>query len=104
MSVFRNSPQVKNESGETTIKRYVHQKLHGDHNSVHWQITEGGKVILSKVVGKDEKTGDIEYDEIEIPASLVFKLANMLKNTREIVFVPVSQLASVKDKTSAVDE
>ena len=88
---FRNSPELKDENNEGKVKRYVHQPLTIEHYGVHAKIQENGRVLITSagtpVVGsKDE----IEYDEVEIPASLVFKLATLLKATRTIKFVSVA--------------
>ena len=90
MTQFTNSPALKsNEHNEGMVKRYVHQPLTIEHFGIHAQIKENGKVsIKSNVV----QNGDVvEYDEVEIPASLVFKLASLLKATRTIKFVPVGE-------------
>jgi hypothetical protein len=89
---FRNSPELKDENNEGKVKRYVHQPLMGEHYGVHYKIQENGRVLITSsgvpVAGsKDE----IEYDEVEIPASLVFKLATLLKATRTIKFVSVAE-------------
>jgi len=91
---FSNRPSLHNESGEPTIKRYVHSPLTVEHNGINATITENGRVILSevsKVVGDE-----VEYDELEIPASLIFKLAGLLKATRKVKYVTFSELAAAK--------
>jgi hypothetical protein len=86
---FQNNPNVKTENNEGMVKRYVHQPLHIDHYGIHAQIKENGKVVISSVASQSGE--EVEYDEVEIPASLVFKLANLLKATRTIKFVPVGE-------------
>lgn len=90
MSGFRNNATLQNESGQQTVKRYSHQRLTTTHNDIKATIHENGKITISKPAGKDEKTGDILVDEVTIPASLVFKLAQLLKATRQVEFVPLA--------------
>lgn len=96
---FRNTPNLRgNEDNEQKIKRYVHSPLTVEHNGVNASITENGKVVLSKVAKVE---GDeVEYDEIEIPASLVFKLASLLKATRKVKYVSIGELSSVAGKST----
>ena len=97
MDKFQNRPALRNDSGEGQIRRYVHSPLTIEHNGINASITKSGRVVLSKV---DEKasTGDvIEYDEIEIPASLVFKLASLLKATRKVEYVSFAEAHSSKE-------
>ena len=81
---FKNSPHIDGEQG--TIKRYVHQPLTNDHYGIHFSIQENGKIIIRGVPDKEGV-----YDEVEIPASLVFKLATLLKATRTVTFVDVGK-------------
>lgn len=84
---FQNNPQ------NSQVKRYVHQPLTIDHYGIHAKITENGKVIITSSPDKVTQ----EYDEVEIPASLVFKLASLLKATRSVKFVNVSEVVSSED-------
>lgn len=79
-----NQARLQDEQGNGKIRRYVHQPLHIDHFDVHCHIQPNGKIKLTKPV-----KGSDEYDEIEIPASLVFKLAGLLKATRNVDYVSV---------------
>jgi hypothetical protein len=95
-NTFRNTPSLTDSNKEGMVKRYVHQPLTIEHYGVHAKIQENGRVLISSagtlVAGsKDE----YEYDEVEIPASLVFKLATLLKATRTIKFVSVAEAASM---------
>ena len=90
MTTFHNNPSLHAEGGAGQIKRYIHQPLTGDHYGIHYSIQENGKVLISS--GGVKVGDDIEYDEIEIPASLVFKLAMLLKATRTVKFVNVSEV------------
>ena len=97
MPQFRNNPALNDASGEGRVKRYVHQPLTIEHYGLHAKIQENGRVLISSagipVAGgaKDE----IEYDEVDVPASLIFKLATLLKATRTVVFVSVTEAASL---------
>ena len=97
-----NRPTLRDNDGEQKIKRYVHSPLTVEHNGVNASITENGKVVLSKVA--NVKGDEVEYDEIEIPASLVFKLASLLKATRKVKYVAISDLAGKDSTAPAHDE
>jgi len=93
---FRNTPELKSENNEGRIRLYVHQPLTIDHYGIHAKIMENGRVLItsagSSVTGSDE----VEYDEVEIPASLVFKLATLLKATRTIKYVTAAEASSLE--------
>ena len=89
---FRNSPELKDENNEGKVKRYVHQPLTVEHYGIHAKIQENGKVVITSAgVPVKGSPGEVEWDEVEIPASLVFKLATLLKATRTIKFVSVNE-------------
>lgn len=75
---FRNNPNFPD--GPERIE-WVHQPLVGDHYGIHYSIQANGKVIISSG-GTSLEGGEVEYDEIEVPASLIFKLVMLLKATR----------------------
>ena len=84
---FQNNPQLTDKEGNNKIRRYVHQPLEIDHYDTHCKIQPNGKIVLTKAVkGKDE------YDEIEVSASLIFKLAGLLKATRKVEYVSVTEI------------
>lgn len=91
---FQNTPQLKNQEGNSTVKRYVHQPLTVEHFGIHAKIQENGKIVIT---GPPVKTndGEVEFDEVEIPASLVFKLATLLKATRSVKFVAVGEVQEI---------
>lgn len=95
MSAFQNSPSLAVSNQEGMVKRYVHQPLTIDHYGIHAKIQENGKVVITGI--PDSKSG--EYDEVEIPASLVFKLATLLKDTRTIKFVNMTEAKSLPEVT-----
>jgi hypothetical protein len=90
---FRNSPELKDENNEGKVKRYVHQPLTIEHYGIHAKIQENGRVVISSAGTSIKGSDEVEYDEVEIPASLIFKLATLLKATRAIKFVSVSEAA-----------
>jgi len=59
-------------------KIYAHQPLTFDHFGTRVAIKENGRVVITTAVV--DSLG--EYDEIEVPASLIFKIAQQLKITR----------------------
>jgi hypothetical protein len=66
----------------------VHTPITVEHNGINASITENGHIQLSKVARVIDKD-TVEFDEIEIPASLIFKLARLLKDTRRIKYVSI---------------
>jgi hypothetical protein len=91
MTQFRNNPKfADSDDDRSMVKRYVHQPLTIEHYGIHAKIQENGKVLISSAGEKNAETGLIEYDEVEIPASLIFKLATLLKATRTVKFVGIS--------------
>ncbi len=97
MAQFQNNPGMKDENNEGKVKRYVHQPLTIEHYGIHAKIQENGKVIITSTGTpiKGSTEGDVEYDEVEVPASLIFKLATLLKATRTIKFVNVSEASGL---------
>jgi len=93
MAAFKNSPRIVTIAGKRMMEIYTHQPLTFDHFDTHCQIQSNGKIKLTKPV----KDSD-EYDEIEIPASLVFKLVGLLKDTRSVEFVEVNSEAANQAK------
>lgn len=102
---FQNQPHMQGDDNQGQMKRYVHQTLTIDHFGIHATITENGKVIISS--GGVQVGEDIEYDEVTVPASLIFKLATLLKATRSIKFVNVTETVAAQGQgpqTSQTEE
>jgi hypothetical protein len=87
MTQFSNSPSVKDEHGSEKVKRYVHQPLTFDHFGIHVTIKENGHVLITSVSPDPADKESVIEDEIEVPASLIFKIAQSLKLTRTVQFV-----------------
>lgn len=68
-------------------RRYVHSKTTGEHLGFNYEILEDGKVKLT-----NEKVNSEVYDEIIVPASLIFKVAKILEATRSVVWMPDSEV------------
>lgn len=94
--MFRNGPSIQGE--EQKIKRYVHSPLKVDHNGITAEIKENGRIVLSNE--NDDSVPGTAYDKIEIPASLVFKLASLLKATRKVKWMNLSELKSNPGSTA----
>lgn len=94
MAEFKNNPRVDGQNEQNTVKRYVHQPLTIEHYGLHAKIQENGKIIITGIPVKSE-SGDVEYDEIEVPASFIFKIASGLKMTRSQQEVPIEVAAKV---------
>lgn len=93
MAQFTNRPVVHGQDGAQQIKRYVHSPLTIDHHGIKASIKSNGKVDLSKVAGPDpDNKDDVLIDEIEIPASLIFKLASLLRATRTVQYVSMAEI------------
>jgi hypothetical protein len=85
-----NPANMTNAAGQQLVKRYVHQPLTIEHYDYHAKIKENGRVEITGPSIKLE-SGEIEFDQIEVPASLIFKLANLLEDTRQTKYVPISE-------------
>lgn len=96
-----NNPKLTDSQGNQTIKRYKHQRLTIDHFGTKATIHENGRVtIVTSSPDADSKDGGLVIDEVNIPASLVFKIAGLLKNTREVEFIKVEEVKP-SDKPTA---
>lgn len=87
---FQNRAQMKDSKGNSQIRRWRHQELHIDHYDIHVHIYGGdksGKVKFTRPV-----RGSDEYDEIELPVSLLYKVSDLLKLTRSSDYVSVAAL------------
>jgi hypothetical protein len=78
MSQFDNRPKF--DTNDKII--YSHQPLTFDHFGIRATIKENGHVVIASGANSEG-----EYDEVEVPASLIFKLAMSLKLTRTIKHV-----------------
>jgi polysaccharide deacetylase 2 family uncharacterized protein YibQ len=97
-----NNPKMTDEQGNQSIRRYKHQKITINHFGTKATIHENGKVtIITSSPDPLSKDNGIVLDEVTIPASLIFKIAGLLKNTREVEFVKVEE---VKPSTIKEDE
>ena len=98
--VFHNNPAIQNEHGVTQRKQYSHQEITIDHFGMQASIKENGKVIIRSVPKAIPGTDEVEYDEVTVPAGLIFKLAMYLKDTRKIEYVDeVVKPSIIADKT-----
>jgi len=78
-----NSTIKDSNLGFNLRPNYTHQPLTFDHYDAHVQIKPNGKVIIT-MAAKDVAE---EFDEVEVSASLIFKIAQQLKLTRSVEFV-----------------
>ena len=77
---FKNNPGLTDESGRSG--RWSHQPLTINHLGIQASIKEDGKIVIRSVPVNVAGSDEVEYEEVTIPASLVFKLAGYLKDTR----------------------
>lgn len=89
MNQFANNPNLKNVSGEQTIKRYVHQPFTIEHHGINASISEHGKITISQVKKSDGE--NVELATMEFSASFVYKLQNLVEMTRKIVYLPLKE-------------
>lgn len=98
-----NSPMMRNADGEQRIKRYVHSPITIEGNEgIHASIKENGRVVIAKPF-KDEKTGESGYDEIDVPASIIIKLNQMIFITRKVVWLSPEEVQKQAGKISTVE-
>lgn len=94
-----NNPRIQGQQNQ--IRRWVHQPLTIEHYGIHAKIQKNGKVIIQKVCDiqseESKKSGEIDFDEVELPASFIFKLAFALKTTRSAEYVNVEQTAETEE-------
>lgn len=92
---FSNNVSLVGENNEGKVKRYTHQPLTVEHYGIHAAIQENGKVKITFAPTPIKGTDEFEFDEVEIPASLIFKLFTLLKATRSVKFVSVGEAKSL---------
>lgn len=66
---------------EGKMRRYVHSPFTLNEKETEIKVSEDGKVTII------QNHADDTFEEITIPASLIFKIGNMLKNTRKVHIV-----------------
>lgn len=90
---FRNNPSLTDAAGNRTIREYEHQELTINFHGAQCTIHKNGRVtIITSTVEKD--TDEVVLDEVDVPASLIFKLAGLLKDTRTVKYVPVQEIGA----------
>lgn len=69
---------------EGKMRRYVHSPFTLAHDeTTNVSVSEDGKITIRQHEVNDKEA----YDEVEISASLIFKLAAMLTSTRKVHIV-----------------
>ena len=84
---FKNNPGLTDEQGRSG--HWSHQPLTINHLGIQASIREDGKIVIRSVPVNVAGSDEVEYDEIEVPAAFVFKLAGLLKATRSIQFISI---------------
>jgi len=82
---FRDRPFIREDR-----RVYEHDEIEIEYRGIHAKIKKDGKVVLRKDVEGSEE----EFDEIEVPANLIFRLSTLLNNTKKIKYEPYDE----KDK------
>jgi hypothetical protein len=91
---FKNNPRMTNEQGQEVKTIFRHQPLTFDHYGIQCSIKENGKItIRSLPIPVPGSKDEVEFDEVTIPASLVFKLVTAIQMTRKVTQVPVAQVS-----------
>jgi predicted secreted protein len=105
MPIFNRLRVRRNESNSSNydnnkVKRFVHSPLESKVQDVEVKIAENGIVTLSKFIHVDEKTNEDIYDTISVPASVIFKTADMLNITRSVKYIDKSEISKYNDKSN----
>ena len=96
MAQFNNLPKFI----DGKVLRYVHQPLTIEHHGTNITIKENGQVMLSKVIGPDpDNSGENMVDEIQVSASLIFKTAGYLRDTRKAIYVSPEEATKMGSAT-----
>ena len=78
------------------IKRYVHSPFTIEHNeSINASCDKDGKVTIEV-----QEPGKTEYDMVIVPASLIFRLASMLQNTRKVRWMTPEEVKALGEVIS----
>ncbi len=108
MGIFSKvKPERNSERSSHTdkFKQFVHSPLKTEHKGVQIEIKENGKIVLSKSAGVDKDTGESVFDEIEVPATLAYKLVELVEITRTVKYVEKKDLPTrVKEDSKLKDE
>lgn len=79
----------QSEHDPNKVRRYVHSPFSIEHNeNVKASCDKDGKVTITVT-----ERGKEEYDEVVVPASLIFRLQSMLQDTRKIRWVSKEEAA-----------
>lgn len=83
------------EATETNkVRRYVHSPFSIEHNeNVKASCDKTGKVTITV-----SQPGIEEYDEVVVPASLIFRLSEMLIDTRKVRWIPKEEADKLKEE------
>lgn len=66
-------------------ERFVHAPTKTSFDGIEVEIKENGVIVLGKKVSGFLEGAEEEYDEVEIKAGTIFKIASLLRDTRRIV-------------------
>lgn len=69
------------ENFDDKTRRYIHDPFHLEMEKLEVACDKDGRVTIKINHNEDE------YEEVNVPASLIFKIAMMLEMTRSIVYV-----------------
>lgn len=100
---FRNNPTMSDAAGNRTIREYEHQELtinfHGSQCSIH----KNGRVTITTST-LDKENDEVVVDEVNVPASLIFKLAGLLKDTRTVKYIAVTETEKTEPLTEKAEQ
>lgn len=65
-------------------ERFAHSPTKTSFDGIEIEIKENGVIVLTKHIEGFTAPGE-EYDELEIKAGTIFKIASLLRDTRRIV-------------------
>ena len=82
---FQNNPGMRDDQNANQTRQIRHQSITFDHYGTHVTIKENGHVVISTGM-TTTSDGTEEFDEVEVPAALIFKIVNALKLTRQVSY------------------
>lgn len=84
-----NHAQMKDKDGNILMARHSHTPVTFEHQGIQCQIKANGRVLITSRPIPIPGSEDVEYDSVEVPASVIFKIREKLNETRKTDYVRV---------------
>lgn len=84
---------MTDKSGNILLPRHSHKPLTFEHQGIQCAIKESGRVLIKSRPIPIQGTDEVEYDEVEVPASVIFKIREKLNETRTTTYVRVVEVS-----------